>query len=44
MTAQPIEMILSYHAHIYFGGPDQRRVAEILREEIAERFSVRNGR
>src|SRR5215510_13326281 len=44
MTAQPLDTIRSYHAHIYFEGPEQRRVAEILREEIAARFSVRLGR
>jgi DOPA 4,5-dioxygenase len=44
MTAQPLDTIRSYHAHIYFDGPEQRRVAETLREEIAERFSVLIGR
>jgi DOPA 4,5-dioxygenase len=44
MTAQPIDTIHSYHAHIYFDGLEQRRVAEILREQIAERFSVLIGR
>jgi aromatic ring-cleaving dioxygenase len=43
-TVQPLDTIRSYHAHIYFDGPEQRRVAEILREEIARRFSVLIGR
>jgi aromatic ring-cleaving dioxygenase len=43
MTAQPIDTIRSYHAHIYFDGPAQRGVAEALREEIAQRFSVLIG-
>jgi aromatic ring-cleaving dioxygenase len=44
MSVQPLDTIQSYHAHIYFDGPQQRRLAEILREEIAERFSVLIGR
>jgi aromatic ring-cleaving dioxygenase len=44
MTIQPIDTIQTYHAHIYFADAGQRRVAEMLREEIARRFSVRLGR
>ena len=44
MSVQPLDTIQSYHAHIYFDGPDQRRVAEALREEIDQRFSVLIGR
>ena len=44
VTVQPLDTIHSYHAHIYFDGPDQRSIAETLREEIAQRFSVVLGR
>ena len=44
MTIQPLDTIRNYHAHIYFDGPQQRRVAENLRAEIARRFSVLIGR
>jgi len=43
-AVQSLDTIQSYHAHIYFDGPEQRRIAEILREEIGWRFSVLIGR
>ena len=44
MAVKSLDTIQSYHAHIYFDGPAQRCIAEILREEIAQRFSVLVGR
>jgi aromatic ring-cleaving dioxygenase len=44
MTIQPIGSILSYHAHVYFEGPEQRAIVDAMREEIAQRFSVVLGR
>jgi len=43
MTAT-IRTIESYHAHVYFDGPEARERAAILRERIAARFPVQMGR
>lgn len=44
MTVQSIDSITSYHAHIYFDGPLQAAIAQTLRQDIEERFSVAMGR
>lgn len=41
---QQLGSIHGYHAHIYFSGAEERRAAEALREEIAQRFAVLIGR
>ncbi|MEA1672857.1 DOPA 4,5-dioxygenase family protein [Nitrospirillum sp. BR 11163] len=44
MAIVSIDTVQSYHAHIYFDGPEQANIAKTLRERIAERFSVVMGR
>ncbi len=42
-TPASLSRIASYHAHIYFDGPQERANAMVLREQIGQRFAVALG-
>jgi DOPA 4,5-dioxygenase len=44
MDPKPVSDIYSYHAHIYFDGPEQRETAMAVRAAIEARFTVQMGR
>src|SRR5277367_545740 len=44
MPPVPVRAITSYHAHIYYRDAAEKQIAESLRGQIGERFSVRLGR
>jgi len=43
-TVLPLSHIQSYHAHIYFNDALERERAALLRDQVAQRFSVQLGR
>jgi DOPA 4,5-dioxygenase len=43
-SPQALAAIASFHAHVYFDGPEQRETALALREQIGQRFAVAMGR
>jgi aromatic ring-cleaving dioxygenase len=40
----PLDVIASFHAHVYFDGPAEREIALQLRERMSARFPLALGR
>jgi len=43
-TPLPVGRIAHYHAHVYFHDAAERERAAVLRDQVAERFTVQLGR